>query len=66
MVVGETNDKYVVIEKGLDEGQNVVLDARARLADEVKKEEHTAPAGDQKSPAPAPAPVASAAPVPAK
>ena len=37
--VGETNDKYVVVESGLEEGEQVVLDARARLTDETKKEE---------------------------
>ena len=39
VTVGETNEKYVVICQGLEEGEQVVLDARARLADEAKNEE---------------------------
>jgi HlyD family secretion protein len=39
VTVGETNDKYVVVETGLEQDERVVLDARARLADETKKEE---------------------------
>lgn len=64
--VGETNDKYVVIESGLDEGDQVVLDARARLTDETKKEE--AAAGGAEGPAAKPeAPAAPATnPSPAK
>ena len=62
--IGETNDKYVVIESGLEEDELVVLDARARLADEAKKEEGTAPVGETPTTTPPAAaiPVASTSP----
>src|SRR5262249_10321399 len=36
--VGENNDKYVEVQSGLDAGEQVALDARARLAAETKAE----------------------------
>jgi RND family efflux transporter MFP subunit len=34
--LGDTNDKFVVVESGLSEGEQVTLDARARIAAELK------------------------------
>jgi RND family efflux transporter MFP subunit len=59
VMLGESNDKYVVVASGLEEDEHVVLDARARLAEETKKEE--AVAGDEKTP-PAATPTAPATP----
>jgi RND family efflux transporter MFP subunit len=36
--VGENNDRFVEIKEGLEEGERVVLDARARIAAEMKAE----------------------------
>jgi RND family efflux transporter MFP subunit len=36
VTLGENNDKFVVVESGLSEGEQVVLDARARIAAELK------------------------------
>jgi len=41
IVVGENNDKYVEIKSGLEEGEKVLLDARARIAAETKANENT-------------------------
>ena len=68
VTLGETNDKYVVVDSGLEENELVVLDARARLADEAKKEEGAAGPGEtapEAAPPAAPAAPA-AAPSPAK
>ena len=66
VTVGETNDKYVVVETGLQQDEKVVLDARARLADETKHEEADGepgePAAKEKPAAETPAP----SPMPAK
>jgi HlyD family secretion protein len=60
VTVGETNDKYVVVETGLEQDERVVLDARARLADETKKEEAAGepsePAAKDKAPVQSPVP----------
>jgi RND family efflux transporter MFP subunit len=39
VTVGENNEKFVEVKEGLDEGARVALDARARVAAEVKAEE---------------------------
>jgi HlyD family secretion protein len=64
VTIGETNDKYVVIESGLEEDELVVLDTRARLADEAKNEEGSAPSTETPPAAPSvpAAPVASTSP----
>lgn len=59
VTIGETNDKYVVIESGLEQDEQVVLDSRARLADEAKKEEGVAPVAETPAATP-PAPAAPA------
>ncbi len=65
VTLGETNDKYVVVASGLEEDEHVVLDARARLADEAKKEEETAGPGETLPAAVPAAPAATAAAAPA-
>ena len=64
--VGENNDKFVEIKSGLEEGERVTLDARARVAAELKAKENKPdqlpqgfgteqkPAEKQESKAPAP------------
>ena len=45
--VGDNNEKFIVIQSGLDEGDKVALNARRRLALELKtsaQENSTAPA----------------------
>jgi HlyD family secretion protein len=39
VTVGENNEKYIEIKSGLAEGEQVLLDARARNAEEMKAEE---------------------------
>jgi RND family efflux transporter MFP subunit len=39
VIVGENNDKFVEIKEGLAEGEKVTLDARARIAEEMKGRE---------------------------
>jgi RND family efflux transporter MFP subunit len=70
--VGENNEKLVEVRTGLDEGEQVALDARARIAAEAKdapkdavaepgkdkdKEKEKAKAAEAPQPAPAPAPM---------
>ena len=54
VTIGETNDKYVVIETGLEQDELVVLDSRARLADEAKKEEGVGPVTETPAATPPP------------
>jgi RND family efflux transporter MFP subunit len=61
ITVGENNDKFVEIKEGLEEGERVVLDARARLAAETKANEMTNPPEQPKTKAPEPAAPAAAA-----
>jgi hypothetical protein len=71
IVVGENNDKYVEVKTGLEEGEKVLLDARARIAAETKANDNTMeelPKGVTLPPA-SPAPVSTppaAAPAPGK
>ncbi len=60
VIAGENNDKFVEIKEGLEEGEKVVLDARARLAAEAKANEgKPEELPKQKSPEPSqPAPAA--------
>jgi HlyD family secretion protein len=44
ITLGDNNDKFVVIESGLSEGEHVVLDARARIAAELKASGEKLPA----------------------
>jgi RND family efflux transporter MFP subunit len=62
VTVGENNDRFVEIKTGLEEGEKVVLDARARLAAETRASE----ANPQEQPLKGkpPEPPATAAPVP--
>jgi HlyD family secretion protein len=58
VTVGENNEKFAEIKNGLEEGEKVALDARARLAAETKgsdekEEEKTSP--EKMKPAPPPA-----------
>lgn len=46
--VGENNEKFVVVSEGLEEGQRVALNARRRLAAEIKASDQ-----HEKSPSPA-------------
>jgi RND family efflux transporter MFP subunit len=79
--VGETNEKFVEIKSGLDEGQKVLLDARSRLTAETKASdkqgEEEPKVGEKKKeekkvepaptqPSPAPAQAAPVAAAPAK
>jgi RND family efflux transporter MFP subunit len=45
--VGETNEKFVEIKSGLDEGQKVQLDARSRLTAETKASEKKGQADEE-------------------
>jgi RND family efflux transporter MFP subunit len=58
VVVGEKNDKFVEIKSGLQEGEQVALDARARLATAVGKSQSNgtdrSPSGAQVASKPAP------------
>jgi RND family efflux transporter MFP subunit len=52
VVVGENNEKFVEVKEGLEEGEKVTLDARARLAAETrasesKPEQPTSPSSPQ-------------------
>jgi multidrug efflux pump subunit AcrA (membrane-fusion protein) len=58
VTVGENNEKFVEVTGGLDEGERVALDARARIAAEIKAEGAKAP----ENATPAPAPTTPAAP----
>jgi RND family efflux transporter MFP subunit len=61
VTVGENNDKYIEITDGLAEGEQVMMDARARSSAETKAEEaKNPPATTPREPPPAP----SAAPAP--
>jgi len=79
--VGETNEKFVEIKSGLEEGQKVLLDARSRLTAETKASdkqgEEEPKAGEKKkeekkeapapvAPSPAPVQAAPVAAAPAK
>ena len=79
--VGETNEKFVEIKSGLEEGQKVLLDARSRLTAETKASdkqgEEEPKAGEKKkeekkeapapaAPSPAPTQAAPVAAAPAK
>ena len=44
VTLGDNNDKFVVVESGLSEGEQVVLDARARIAAELKASGEKLPA----------------------
>lgn len=50
--VGEMNEQRIQITKGLEEGQQVALDARLRAAAELKKRAGEDPASPEKKPAP--------------
>ena len=63
VTVGDNNEKFVEIKSGLDEGEKITLDARARLAAESKgkeesEEEKAPPEKAKLPPAPAAAPAA--------
>jgi len=47
--VGETNEKFVQVKDGLDEGEKVALDARARLTAETKASEKKGQADEPKT-----------------
>jgi RND family efflux transporter MFP subunit len=53
ITLGESNDKFVVVERGLDEGERVVLDARARIAAELKASGEKLPTTDKSKSPPA-------------
>jgi hypothetical protein len=60
VTVGENNEKLVEVTDGLQEGDQVALDARARSAAEAKTKGENAT-----GPAPAPGPAPEATPTPA-
>jgi hypothetical protein len=59
--VGENNEKFIEIKSGLKEGDQVALDARARMAAEAKAAEASQPPEQPKAEAakalPSPGPV---------
>jgi RND family efflux transporter MFP subunit len=59
ITLGDNNDKFVVVESGLAEGEKVVLDARARIAAELKASGEKLPTATKESKA---APMPGAAP----
>jgi RND family efflux transporter MFP subunit len=64
VVIGDNNEKFVQIKDGIKEGEKVVLDARARVAAELKANENTPEtAPKQKAPTPSTEPEKSKPPV---
>jgi RND family efflux transporter MFP subunit len=62
ITLGDNNDKFVVVENGLSEGEKVVLDARARIAAELKASGEKLPTSAKTTTSESAAPAAGGAP----